>query len=92
MSTLQTFLSLSENFGMPGGWGEGDFDANERVEFSDFLTLSENFGQNAGAAAATVPEPSGFLIAVLGCVWLSRRRRETDVCSVNPQPYRGDMT
>jgi hypothetical protein len=33
------FLTLSDNFGMSGGWADGDFDGNGQVDFPDFLAL-----------------------------------------------------
>ena len=55
------FATLSNNFGQPGGWNEGDFSGNARVDFADFTLLSNNFGQ----AAAAVPEPKGLPIVTL---------------------------
>lgn len=52
------FSTLSNNFGQPGRWKEGDFSGNARVDFADFTLLSNNFGQ----AVMTVPEPKGFPI------------------------------
>lgn len=40
------FLTLSDNFGQPGGWADGDFDGDGFVGFSDFLILSTNFGNS----------------------------------------------
>ena len=50
------FLVLSQHFGEPGGWAQGDFNGDSTVDFADFLTLSANFKSSARAVA--VPEPS----------------------------------
>jgi len=72
------FLSLSSDFGEPGGWGQGDFDGDGEVAFDDFLLLSENFGQQS-PSVATVPEPNAaiwslflFFAASLGLRRLAR--------------------
>lgn len=69
------FLVLSNNFGADGVlWSGGDFDIDGKVAFSDFLVLSGNFGQDAGVAAS-VPEPSGFVLVVLALTALGAQRR-----------------
>ncbi len=65
------FLALSSNFGLDGGWAEGNFDGKGNVEFADFLMLSANFGKSATAVAA-VPEPSAALLLVVGVVCMFR--------------------
>ena len=69
------FLLLSANFGSTEGttYEGGDIDCNGEVAFADFLVLSSNFGTSA--AASSVPEPSGFLLLLLGVVPFLRRRR-----------------
>ena len=67
------FLALSSNFGLDGGWAEGNFDGQGNIAFADFLLLSANFGKSATAAAA-VPEPSAATLLLLGLVGLLRRR------------------
>ena len=68
------FLTLSSNFGGPGGWALGDFDGDRQVAFGDFLRLSNNFGNVA--AAEPVPEPHlTMLWLVLWAGWLIRMRR-----------------
>ena len=60
--TFPDFLVLSSNFGSVtagGVYANGDVDLDGAIGFQDFLVLSSNFGQSA--AAASVPEPSGFL-------------------------------
>jgi MYXO-CTERM domain-containing protein len=69
------FLILSENFGnmVPAGT-MGDLNGDGDVAFADFLILSENFGTSA-ATPASVPEPTGFVIGMLGLLGLTVRRR-----------------
>gem|GEM_PF-701690 len=57
-TNFSDFLTLSSNFGMEGGWGNGNFGTDPLVDFEDFLTLSANFGRTVpGAEVAAVPEP-----------------------------------
>lgn len=69
------FLELSENFGMEGGWAEGNFTPDPIVGFNDFLLLADNF-ESGEMAAASVPEASSLVmlgIAIIGGS-LARRR------------------
>lgn len=69
------FLTLSANFGAENvSYAEGDIDCDGTVAFADFLTLSANFGEGNVAA---VPEPSSFLIAVVGLLGLGGLRKRT---------------
>jgi hypothetical protein len=76
------FLQVSDNFGLPGGWAQGDFDGSGEVNFTDFLALATNFGRENKTPAAAVPEPSGICMAMFGALGLIcfRRRR----CSTVP--------
>ena len=38
------FQALSESFGQPGGWANGDFDGSSNVAFADFLLPSNHCG------------------------------------------------
>lgn len=68
------FLTLSSNYGATNvPYSDGDIDCNGEVGFPDFLTLSGNFGQTAEAQA--VPEPSGFLMALMALAPLGLRRK-----------------
>lgn len=70
------FLTLSSNFGQNIAlWSAGDFDGSGDVGFSDFLALSSNFGASSGGALASVPEPSGLALLLVGLAILPRRRR-----------------
>ena len=73
------FLSLANNFGQsPSSWSQGDYDGNNETNFLDFLALANNFGNApVAAAAASVPEPSSSLLAVLALTpfLLTRKRR-----------------
>ena len=68
------FLTLSSNFGLEGGYDDGDVDCSGSVGFPDFLLLAENFTGAAGEAAS-VPEPTGGLLASLCIAGLVGRRR-----------------
>jgi len=69
---LSDFGVLKANFGL-AGWGlAGDVDYDEDIDLSDFGLLKDNFGKSGAAA---VPEPSAWLLAVLGFVGLLYRRR-----------------
>lgn len=74
------FLTLSGNFGdmTKTAYTDGDIDlGGDGPQFADFLTLSGNYGKSP-ALAASVPEPSGSLLAVLGlliCLSQKTRRR-----------------
>jgi hypothetical protein len=46
------FQLLSQYFGQPGSWDEGNFTYNSVVNFGDFQLLSQNFGQAASLPAA----------------------------------------
>ena len=60
------FLTLADNFGAIGGWGQGNFDLNTTVDFTDFLVLSANFqGPDPQAEFSSVPEPRRFYTAVV---------------------------
>ena len=73
------FLTMSANFGQEvETYPEGDIDCDGTVGFPDFLTLSANFGSTGGAAAAAVPEPSTWLLALLsGMTILQLRKKST---------------
>ena len=70
------FLILSANFGtmVDAGTG-GDLDGDGSVAFADFLILSDNFGSTA--AAASVPEPSAFALAIPALLMLMARKRRS---------------
>jgi len=74
------FVKLANAYGTEGGWGDGDFTGNFRVDFADFVLLSSNFGQDFPEAsgtsfmAAAVPEPTGWGLLAL-VVWTVMRRK-----------------
>jgi hypothetical protein len=47
------FQLLSQYFGKPGTWDEGNFTYGSSVDFGDFQLLSQNFGQTSSLSAAT---------------------------------------
>ena len=70
------FLVLSGNFGkdLPA-YTDGNIDLAGSIDFADFLALSGNFGKSGAGALASVPEPGGGLIAAIGILLLSSRRK-----------------
>ena len=79
------FLILSGNFGTSvSTYDEGDIDCNGEVDFADFLALSGNFGETLGAAAQSVPEPTGGLLTFVGLMGglLMFRRKRVAACVV----------
>lgn len=73
------FVILSNNYGQAvDDYSDGDIDCNGEVGFTDFLIMSANFGEDFGQAeAASVPEPRGWLMVVIGMMTMLglRRRR-----------------
>ncbi len=73
------FLSLSANFDMDGDWSQGDFNCDAVINFDDFLIVSEHFGDsNTTTTVDSVPEPSGFAIALAVACWGTYIRRYDD--------------
>jgi hypothetical protein len=73
---LSDFGILKSNFGKNGAiWDEGDFDGDAKVALGDFGVLKDNFGKTSGGSGAfVVPEPSTWILASLGWLYLIRRR------------------
>lgn len=75
------FLALSANFGSSvNSYSDGDVDCDGTVGFPDFLALSANFGSSLGATAAStasVPEPSGVLLAFIGILGMLKFRKRS---------------
>ena len=85
---ITDFNALASNYapqGTPSGifaqnWHLGNFDGDADVDITDFNALAENYepgGYGAGQAGAT-PEPSAFLLMILGIAgggWCVRVRR-----------------
>lgn len=71
------FLALANNFGNNGTYQQGDIDCNGSVGFLDFLALANNFGQSSAVEAASVPEPSSWVLLLGACLiglsWRGRR-------------------
>ena len=71
---LTDFNILKENFGATGpevSRGVGDLDGNMSVDLTDFNILKDDFGN----AAAAVPEPASWLLAVVAAAAIAGRRR-----------------
>ncbi|MHB1038235.1 MAG: PEP-CTERM sorting domain-containing protein [Pirellulales bacterium] len=72
---------LQTKYGMTSGatWADGDFDGNGTVDIFDVAMMQVNYGHGVATSPAPVPEPSTFVLAVLGvlgvtvCCW--RRRK-----------------
>ena len=80
------FVAMAFNFGKAGAkYTQGDFNCDGTVQFGDFVILAFNFGKSPPAAAtttaatatATVPEPSGLVLALIGLSALAFRRGGT---------------
>jgi phospholipase/lecithinase/hemolysin len=77
------FVNLNNNWqathldnGMPVAWSSGDFDGNGMVDFSDFVAQNNNWQRAiALASRAAVPEPSAYLLLVVGGICLRNRLR-----------------
>gem|GEM_PF-6277719 len=48
------FLRLSNNYGQPGLWTDGDANADGVVQFPDFLILADNFGEREPGLESSV--------------------------------------
>jgi hypothetical protein len=72
------FVVLSANFGQAvSSYTAGDIDCDGTVAFADFVVFSANFGRTSGAQAASVPEPSGLILAAFCLLTLLGRRRRS---------------
>lgn len=76
------FAIFTNRFGEPGTWTDGDMDYDGVVQFTDFLILVNNYGVEAEQemvadpnAAAAIPEPASWLLAVLALCSLAKCRR-----------------
>lgn len=78
------FVRLSVNFGKnDADYREGDLDCDGQVHFADFLIFSQSFGQQSDvrtsvgnvASAASVPEPQGLLLIMIGSLCTLSRTR-----------------
>lgn len=61
------------NFGHTNvGWGDGDFNADDIVDIEDFGFVFGNFGFNNTSTQAmeVVPEPSSFILILMGIISL----------------------
>jgi hypothetical protein len=66
------FVILSKNFNTKGGYAQGDFDYNGKINLSDFVKFRQAYlAANAPAAASPVPEPGGFLFGVAATLCLA---------------------
>ena len=75
---FRDFLTLAANFGLEGGWADGEFTGDGVIQFPDFVRLAQNFGLSTEATAQAIPEPtSGALagIAMLSALILSPNRK-----------------
>ena len=58
-------------------WSEGDWNADERFDSTDFVVAFQGGGYEMGIRrpAATVPEPSSWILAIMGLGAIARLRR-----------------
>ena len=64
----EDFGILKTNFGLTGGWAEGNFNGDTIVDLQDFGILKDHFGEH-------LPEPSMLGLLLIGGLALLRRRR-----------------
>lgn len=65
---LQDFGILKANFGLAGGWAEGNFNGDTVVDLQDFSILKDHFGEH-------FPEPATLGLLLLGGMVMLIRRR-----------------
>ena len=41
-------VTLAQNYGLPGGWAQGDFDGSQVVDFADLVALAQNYQSSSG--------------------------------------------
>ena len=78
---LEDFLVMAENFNSSFEIGEvsfskGDNNIDGHVNLADFIELRAIFNAPAGASAASVPEPGGLLLVLVGLLALYQRRTD----------------
>lgn len=71
---FRDFILLAKKFNHPSGWNGGDFDGNRVADFRDFLLLATNFS-NEPLRTESIPEPSGFCLAMFAVAVLSHVKR-----------------
>ena len=59
-------------------WSDGDWNADERFDSGDLVVAIQGGGYETGTrqTVASVPEPSGLMLSVLGWLGMSRFRRQ----------------
>ena len=62
---FEDFVALTNSFGLPGGWANGNFNLDFISNFEDFALLLNNFG----SVFINVPEPVSLLPLALGGDW-----------------------
>ncbi|MHB1036479.1 MAG: SUMF1/EgtB/PvdO family nonheme iron enzyme [Pirellulales bacterium] len=55
----------------PATWDKGDFNGDGRVNIFDVAMMQVNYGYGVESAPAPVPEPSTFVLAVLGALGIA---------------------
>jgi hypothetical protein len=88
--TISDFETLESNFGMAGGWAEGDFSGDGQVTAIDFEILQQFFGSSISGSevvstadrqriedfARTIPEPTTMLLLATILPLAARRRSQ----------------
>ena len=57
----------------PHSWTEGNFNGDNTIDITDFNFLASNFASD-GYGISVIPEPTSFLLALLGLILLAGTR------------------
>lgn len=68
------FLTLRAHFGSEGSYAQGNINLRNGVNFVDFVVLADNY-RKTPSAVASIPEPTGAFLVLLGLPFLIPNRR-----------------
>ena len=73
---VEVFQASKYETGEVAGWHEGDWNGDERFDSTDFIAAFQDGGYETGTrmAVASVPEPSSFVLLILGLLSVGRIR------------------